>query len=229
MKKENQNPELKLIQFLQEAKGNVLDIFYDAYEQFMKGSESPQSFLPVIFEFTEKIGSHDEESIKVSTTIQNEVEEHLSDIKNIAIRIAKENYAPDVFYANLWNDVFISSSFSQSSEQCAVLLRMLNEDVPILPYYQALDLYCMEESEFKAALERVKQRVLESTHMLNRHFEQKTETISQLCRISKDLSQEDTYVYWATMINLIEKNNYRAGYTRAISEIKKKLSTEENE
>jgi len=223
MKKENQNIDCKLIQFLQESQENVLDVFYDIYEQFLKDSESPQSLLPVIFEFTEIIGSRKEKSKKVSEVVQNKVKQHLSDIKDIAGRIAKENPPSDVFYANLWKEIFASFSFLQSSEYCAVLLRMLNEDVPVLPYYQAFDLYCMEDSEFKAALERVKSRVVESTHMLNRHFEQKTETISQLCRIANGLSQEDTYVYWATMISMIEKSSYKVGYARAFSEIKKKL------
>lgn len=226
MKKEIENTERKLVQFLQDAKGNVLDIFYDVYEQFLKDSKSPQSLLPIIFEFPGRIGSDDEKNVKVSDAAQDEVKEHLSEIEDIATKIAEENQAPDIFYANLWKDIFVSSSFSQSSEQCAVLLRILNEAVLLLPYYQAFDLCHMEDSKFKASLERIGLRIVESTHMLNRHFEQKTETASQLCRIAKDLSQEDTYVYWAAMIGLIEKSSYRAGYSRAISEIKKKLDTD---
>lgn len=226
MKKENERTEHKLVRFLKEAKGNVLDVFFDVYEQFLKDSTSPQSLLPVIFEYTERIGSREEKSVKVSDAIQDEVRQHLSEVKDIATRIANENQTHDVFYANLWNAIFVSSPFSKSNEHCAVLLRILNEDVLVLPYFQAFDLCCMEESEFKASLERVRLRIVESTHMLNRHFEQKTETISQLCRIAKDLSQEDTYVYWATMISLIEKSSYRAGYSRAFYEIKKKLDTD---
>lgn len=224
MNKENKTAECELVQFLQEAKGNVLDVFYDVYEQFLKGSQAPQSLLPVIFEFTEEIGTDEDESLKVSDTSQEEVEERLWEIKDIVLKIAKENQAPDVFYTNLWNDIFASSVSSQNSEQCAVLLRMLNEDVPVLPYYQAFDLCRIEDGDFKASLQRVRSRIVESTHMLNRHFEQKTETISQLCRIANGLSKEDTYVYWATMISVIEKSSYRAGHARAISDIKKRLS-----
>lgn len=223
MNAENKNAECELVQFLQEAKGNILDIFYDVYERFLKDSQSPQSLLPIIFEFAERIGTDEDESLKVSDTIQEEVEEQLWEIKDIALKIAKENHAPAVFYANLWKDIFASSASSQNSEQCAVLLRILNEDVPVLPYYQASDLCRMEDSDFKAALQRVKSRIVESTHMLNRHFDQKTETVSQLCRIANGLSQEDTYVYWATMISVIEKSSYKAGHARAISDIKKRL------
>lgn len=229
MRKENESPGRKLVELLQESEGSTLDVFYAVYEQFLKDSASPQTLLPIIFEFTERIGSDEEKSVKVSDVIQDEVEQHLSEVRDIAIEIAKRNQAPDVFYANLWNDIFVSSSFSQSSGHCAVLLKLLNEDVSILPYYQAFDICRMEDNEFKASLERVKLRIVESTHMLNRHFEQKTETASQLCRIAKDLSQEDTYVYWAAMINLIEKSSYRAGYSRAISQIKKKLDTDVEE
>lgn len=226
MKKENEILEDKLVKFLQDAKGNTLDIFYDVYEQFLKDSKSPQLLLPVIFEFVGRIGSHEENCVKVSEIVQDAVAQHLSEIKDITTKIAKENQAPDVFYSNLWKDIFVSSSFSQSSEQCAVLLRMLYNDIPLLPYYQAFDLCQMEESEFKVSLERIRSRIIESTHMLNRHFNQKTETVSQLCRIAKDLSQEDTYVYWATMISLIEKSSHRAGYSRAVSEIKRKLDSD---
>ena len=225
MSKENKNTERELIQFLNDAKDNVLDVFYDVYERFLKDSPSPQTLLPIIFEFQEEIGSQEEKSIKVLNVVQDEVVEHLSEIKEIAAKLAKENQAPDIFYANLWKEIFVSSSLAESNEKCAVLLKLLNEDVLVLPYYQAFDLCSMEADEFKAAVERVKSRVVESTHMLNRHFEKKTETVSQLCRIAKDLSQEDTYVYWAMMISLIEKSSLRAGYSRAVSDIKKKLDT----
>lgn len=224
MNTENKNAERELVQFLQEAKGNVLDIFYDVYERLLKDSQSPQSLLPIIFEFAGRIGTDEDESLKVSDTSQEEVEERLWEIKDIVLKIAQENQAPAVFYTNLWNDIFASSVSSQNSEQCAVLLRMLNEDVPVLPYYQAFDLCRIEDSDFKASLQRVRSRIVESTHMLNRHFEQKTETVSQLCRIANGLSKEDTYVYWATMISVIEKSSYRAGHARAISDIKKRLS-----
>ena len=224
MNTENKNAERELVQFLQEAKGNVLDIFYDVYEQFLKDSQSPQSLLPIIFEFAGGIGTDEDESLKVSDTSQEEVEERLWEIKDIVLKIAKENQAPAVFYTNLWNNIFASSVSLQNSEQCAVLLRMLNEDVPVLPYYQAFDLCRIEDSDFKASLQRVRSRIVESTHMLNRHFEQKTETVSQLCRIANGLSKEDTYVYWATMISVIEKSSYRAGHARAISDIKKRLN-----
>ena len=226
MKKGNESLESKLAQFLHKAEGNVLDVFYDVYEQFLKDSESPQSLLPIIFEFTERIGASEEQSVKVSEYVQTEIEQRLSEVKDVATRIAKENQTLDIFYASLWNDIFASKSFAKSSEEFAVLLRMLNEEVIVLPYYQAINLCHMDESQFQESLERVRLRIVESTHMLNRHFEHKTETISQLCRVAEGLSQDDTYVYWAAMISLIEKSSYRAGYARAVSDIKKKLDTD---
>ncbi len=224
MNKEKQNIEQELVQFLQEARGNILDIFYDVYEQFFKSNKSPQCLLHIIFEFAEEIGTDVEESTKVSDEIQEAVENQLLEIKGIVLKIAEENPSPDIFYANLWNELFASSSVSQNNEHCAVLLKMLNEDVPILPYYQASNLCHMEDSDFKASLQKIRSQIVESTHMLNRHFDQKTETVSQLCRIANGLPQEDMYVYWATIISVIEKSSYRAGHARAISDIKKRLS-----
>ena len=226
MNREKLNAECQLAQFLQEAKGNTLDVLYDVYELFLKDSKAPQSLLPIIFEFAEKIGSDEVESEKVLDIVREEIEEHLLEISDTAAKLAKENQTPDIFYTNLWESIFISSPLAQSSEQCAVLLRLLNENVRVLPYFQAVDLRRMEDSEFKVSLEKIRMQIVESTHMLNRHFEQKTETVSQLYRIAKGLSQEDTYVYWATMISLIERSSYRAGYSRAVSEIKKKLNAD---
>ena len=226
MKAVNQTEENRLIAFLREAKGNNVDIFYDIYNGFLKDSSSPQTLLPVIFEYEGTIGADDIESIKVTAEIQADVEVRLHEVKNIVRQIAGNNDAPDVFYSKLWNEIFVLSMLPHGSEQCAVMLKLLNEDIALLPYYQATDLCSMEDDEYKNAVERIRPQIIESIHMLNRRFEQKTERASQLFRIANALPREDAYVYWAAIIDVMEKNSHRVGYSQAMADIKKKIESE---
>ncbi len=223
MKNENKTPEYELVLFLQGEKENIFDVFYTAYVRFLKQSQCPQNLLRVIFELSGDIGSGETASEKVPEAVQNEIEQQLPEVKKIVTDLAKENKDTDAFYSALWEKFFISSPFAQSDEQCAVLLKLLSEDVLLLPYYHAIDLCTLEKEEFKALIEKMKPRIIESTHMLNRHFAQKTETTSQLCRIARDLPPVDTCVYWAAILSMIERSSYKAGYTRAMSTIQKTI------
>lgn len=50
--------------------------------------------------------------------------------------------------------------------------------------------------------------------MFNRHFPQKTQESSQICRLAQSLSFEDACVYWAAIINIIRKSAFTSGYTQ---------------
>lgn len=101
--------------------------------------------------------------------------------------------------------------------------------VPTLPYYQAIDLLQMENDDFSHRVTQLQPRIKEAIHMLNRHFTQRTEETSQICRLSENLSKEDNYVYWATLIEIIQKNAFRAGYIRGRSENQGATADEERE
>lgn len=221
----NKTVESRLVEFIHKAEGHAIDIFYDIYIEFLKDVTTPQTLLPVIFEYEGKIGTEDVECTKVPPEILEEVEAKLPELKNIVRQIARCNDAPDVFYSKLWNEIFVSSTLPHGNEQHAVILKLLNEKVPLLPYYQAINLCCMEDEEYKKAVDRIRPQIIETIHMLNRHFEQKTERASQMCRIVNVLSQEDACVYWAAIINLVEKTGYRVGYSQAMADIKKKIES----
>lgn len=226
---ENKTIENRLVTFLREASGNAVDIFYDIYNEFLKESSAPHTLLPIIFEFESTIGTDDVECAKVLPEIRENVEAQLLAVKDIVRKLAGNNDTPDVFYSKLWNEIFVSSALPHGSEQHAVLLKMLNEDVALLPYYQAIDLHSMGNEEYKKVVEKIRPQILEVIHMLNRNFEQKTERTSQMFRIASILSQEDAYVYWAAIIDILEKTSYRVGYSRAVSDIKKRIESEETE
>jgi hypothetical protein len=229
MMNENKTIESRIITFLREASGNAVDIFYDVYNEFLKESSAPHALLPIIFEFEGAIGTDDVECTKVLPEIRETVKAQLLEVKDIVKKLAGNNDTPDVFYSKLWNEIFVSSALPHGSEQHAVILKMLNEDIALLPYYQAINLHSMENEEYKKVVDKIRPQILEAIHMLNRNFEQKTERTSQMFRIANTLSQEDAYVYWAAIIDMMEKNGYRVGYSRAVSDIKKRIESEETE
>ena len=226
MKAGNKIADNRLVEFLREAKGNAIDVFYDVYNEFLKDSSEPQTLLPVIFEFEGTIGADDVECTKVTPEIRTEVEAQLLEVKKTVKNLVASNDAPDAFYFKLWNEIFVSSTMWHRCDQYAVILNMLNERITLLPYYQAIDLYSMGNDEYKRVVERIRPQIIETLHMLNRHFEQKTERASQMCRIANTLSPEDAYVYWAAIIDVMEKNSRRAGHLQAMADIKKKIESE---
>ena len=209
----------RLLKIIQEAKGNSLDIYYVIYEEFLRNDETPSVLLPLIFEFSGTIGANDSASEKIPQQVEQEIIQKYEDylIKTVNL-LTSSNDQKDTFYEKLWNTVFCSPTSPQKTDECAVILKILNEDVPTLPYYQAIDLFHMENDDFLHRVTQLQPQIKEAVHMLNRHFTQRTEEISQICRLSKDLSKEDNYVYWATLIAIIQKNALRAGYIRGRTE-----------
>ena len=90
-----------------------------------------------------------------------------------------------------------------------MVLKIINEDCVLLPYYQAIDLISMDNDEFKKNLTSLEPAITEAIHMLNRHFLQKTEEASQLLRISQYLSEEKKCVYWSIILKLIKEATFR--------------------
>lgn len=230
MKSYSTEKQDRLLKIMQEAKGNSLDIYYVIYEEFLHNNETPSVLLPLIFEFSGAIGTNDGASEKVSQQVEQGIIQQYKDylIKTVNL-LAKFNDSKDTFYEKLWSTVFCSPTSPQKTDERAVILKMLNEDVPTLPYYQAIDLLQMENDDFSHRVTQLQPRIKEAIHMLNRHFTQRTEETSQICRLSENLSKEDNYVYWATLIEIIQKNAFRAGYIRGRSENQGATADEERE
>ena len=47
--------EKRLLQIMQDAKGNSLDVYFVIYEEYLLCSENPETFLRMILEFPDKI------------------------------------------------------------------------------------------------------------------------------------------------------------------------------
>lgn len=202
----------KLLKIIKEAQGNSLDIYYVLYEEHLKDNDNPSELLRLIMEFPNEIGKNDGASEKVSPQIEDEaIRQYGSYLFDTVKLLIKSNDTVEEFYKKLWDTVFLSPTSPKDSEQCAVILKLLSEEIPTLPYYQAVDEIFMENDEFSKRIYALTPRLQEAVHMLNRHFSQKTVESSQLLRLSKDLSKEDACVYWALLIKMIKKSAYDAG------------------
>lgn len=227
----NNNTELqdRLLKVMTEATGNSLDIYYVIYQEFLLPSERPSILLKTIFEYPDTIGKDDSPSEKVSPQVESETIRQYQEWLNNTVSLLIESNAPaDVFYENLWNSVFCSPTAPKSVEQSAVILKILNEDVPTLPYYQAVNLIPMTNNEFAERLKKLNPRIREAVHMFNRHFAQRTEEVSQIYRLSQDLSPEDACVYWAIIINILQNGAFQAGLARQKSTPSAPDSSEES-
>lgn len=208
----NLEKQEKLLNIIKEAQGNSLDIYYVLFQEYLKDDENPSELLRLIMEFPNEIGEDDGASEKISQQVENEViQQYKSYLFDTVKLLMKSNDTAKEFYEKLWYTVFSSPTSPKDSEQCAVILKFLSEEIPMLPYYQAVDEILMENDEFSKRVRNLSPRIQEAMHMLNRHFPQKTVESSQILRLSENLSKEDACVYWALVMNIIKKSAYYAG------------------
>lgn len=206
----------KLLEIMKEAKGNSLDIYYTLFEEFLKDDDEPWTLLRSIMEFPGRIGNDDGASEKIPQQVENEVVQEYKDYLFKTVKLLVEpNDTVEEFYEKLWHTVFFSPTFPESAEKRAVILKLLTEDIPILPYYQAAGEIFMDNDAFSEHVLKLAPRIQEAIHMLNRHFPQKTAESSQIIRIGEGLSKEDACVYWALVINMIRRSAYHTGMNSA--------------
>lgn len=219
MKMQKNDAREKLLKMLQTATGNDLDVYHAIYADYLRDSDDPAELFQLFLEYREKIGVDDGASKQISFQIkedtENKYQEHLLETVKLLI---EHNDTKEVFYKNLWEAVFNSPTYPKDSEACAVILKMLNERVPLLPYYQVVGLIEMDDDEYAARIKKLKPQILEAIHMLNRHFNQKTEESSQILRLSQNLEIEDQSVFWAAMINVFQQSSFAMGYEKAKEE-----------
>lgn len=208
---------------LKEASGNSLDVYGTLYEECLKDEAHAPEFLRAILESLESVGTDDGESASISRETEKELKElYQSYLRKQVSDLTKRNDPTEVFYRQLWTSVLKSPAGPKTKEQGAVCLKILNEEIPLLPYYQATGLLRMSDADFSACVQKISPSIQETIHMLNRYFSQKTEKTSQIYRIMQSLSKEESIVYLALLLNLLQENYTRAGYEKARREREEK-------
>lgn len=202
----------RLQQVMQGAKGNSLDIYCVIYKEYFLDNENPGVLFRTLLEFPDKIGVNDGISENISSEEESAtIQQYRTWLMDSIALLMKPNDPEELFYENLWQLVFCSPTSPKDVTQCAILLKFLNEEVPVLPYYQATQLLQMGDDEFSTRKEKLQSRIREAVHMLNRHFQQRTQEASQLYRLGADLESEDAIVYWSTIICIVQGSAFRAG------------------
>lgn len=211
----NCNPQKRLSDMMAKKSGNSIDIYYTIYQEFFLHAENPSDLLKQVIEFPGNVGDDSLAPQKISQqTVSETIKQYQSFLTSSVDLLIKQNLPLDSFYENLWKVVFCSPTSPKDVESCAIILKSLKSN-PALPYFQAIDLLEMDNKEFTSRLEKLRPHITEAIHMFNRHFPQKTQESSQICRLAQSLSFEDACVYWAAIINIIRKSAFTSGYTQS--------------
>lgn len=203
----------KVGEILENARGNPLDIYATLYREYLSDSKNPSAVLQQILQFyAHPVGSEDDDSPEVMSSEQERriKRNYYMLIREIVRVLAMENLPVEEFYEKLYAQIFSSNLFPNSEDVKIVFLKLLGEELPLLPYFQASDLLPMTNEDYQAAAERVDGQVTQALHMLNRNFDSRTEEASQLYRIATEiLNKEDQTVYWAMVVSILKENRRR--------------------
>lgn len=198
----------KVDEILENARGNPLDIYAVLYREYLLSSEKPSAVLQHILQFcAHPVGSEDDDSPELMSNEQEwKIKRNYYRLaREIVWVLARENLPVEEFYEKLYVQIFSSELFPDDESIKIVLLKLLAEELSILPYFQASNLLPMTNENYQAALERVNGQVIQALHMLNRNFDSRTEEASQLCRLAAELpDKEDQTVYWAVLVSILK-------------------------
>ncbi len=199
----------KIDEILENAKGNPLDIYATLYQEYLLGSEKPSAVLQQILQFcAHPVGSEDDDSPEIMSNEQEWAikRNYYTLAREIVRMLAKNNLSVEKFYEKLYIQIFASELFPDNAHVKIVLLKLLAEELPILPYFQASELLSMTNEDYQDAVNRVDAQVTQALHMLNRNFDSRTEEASQLCRIADEiLNKEDQVVYWSMLVSILKE------------------------
>lgn len=205
-----QNGMEKAAQICRNASGNKYDIYYALYKDCLLEQEQPEGVLGGMLievqscEFEEK-----GEGTYINTAVVKNVRKRYFDLLKAYVRmIAHENYEEDEFYKKLYWGVFESGIFPAKEKEKAVLLYLLAEEIPEIPYFYATNLLQMSNEEYKEAVQRIKPQIDRAIDVLNRHFATRTEEASQIYEIMSQMdAREDRIVFLSMYTTVIRKNS----------------------
>ena len=196
----------KVDAILQNAQGHVLDISLTLYSECIAPSKEPETVLQRILQYGAQVGTADAPPEYVSEKTVNRVGSiYYNLLHEMVCALMRENPPVDVFYKGLYEQVFASRWFPVEDEERAVLLGLLIEKIPELPYFQADGLLKRTNEEYQESLEHVWSQVIQAVHMINRRFDTRTEEASQLVRIAAEIKDEtDRVVYWSALLGALK-------------------------
>jgi len=196
----------KVDAILRNAQGHALDISLTLYSEYIAPSKEPETVLQCILQYGAQVGTADAPPERVSDETINRVGRiYYNLLHEMVCALMRENLSVELFYKNLYEQVFASRWFPVKDEERAVLLWILIEKIPELPYFQADGLLKQTNEEYQESFERVWPQVMQAVHMINRRFDTRTEEASQLVRIAGEIKDEtDRVVYWSALLGALK-------------------------
>lgn len=197
--------ESDILRILDEAQGNRTDVYLTLFQEYVKASDAPWQIVKLIIENGNQVGTDDNLPSQISHDKYQETIQLYQNLLHETVRvIAQKNMSEDDFYICLYQSIFSSELFPKEDEQCAVLLEILSEKIPELPYVQMQNLLEMSDETFKKTTDELNPQLRKAIYVLNRHLRSKTEETSQLWEIANTLGDRDhQIVYWAMIISII--------------------------
>lgn len=193
----------------QNASGNIYDIYYALYKDFLAKSDTPVSVLQHLLTEVQRYDFEDDQNCKyiTLTDIEETKELYFPLLKAYIHSLMLNNLTEEEFYQKLYNTVFQSEIFPQDEKKQAILLCFLSEKIPGIPYFQAMNLLKMTSDEYKEAIQHLKPQIEKAIDILNRSFKSRTEEASQIYEIMSSLkTRSDKIVFLAVYTNIIQNN-----------------------
>lgn len=198
-----------LLDTLDKATGNSMDVFYKLYMDYFENKEDPGESLRIILEYPKVIGDKED---RHPQTIPRQSERRITlmfeeIISGTANRIAVMNLTKEAFYTKLYHTIFCSDSglYPQSREEKAVALKILSEKVLDVPYYQITETCPISREEFTGLMNTLRPDMQEAVCMLRRQFPTVHERTAQILRISDRITdQKARIVFWGFVMSQLE-------------------------
>lgn len=207
---ENTNIQNNINETLLNARGNIIDVYYTLYADYIDGQQEPSKALEIILQSIVDVSAKfDDSPTKVAIETVGIVQRRFRVLLNETARaIMRLDLPVSEFYEKLYNSVFNSDIFGQNLEERAILLYMLRENNPLFPYFPSKDPYKMNNERFKDVQSKIYPYIVKALHILKRGYETKTEETSQLMVIADEINEyEEKVVFWSVVIELIKKNS----------------------
>lgn len=204
-----QTAQKKAENIMKTAQGNTLDVYYTLYCECIRPSEKPWEVLEFILQSGFQTGTDDAPASIIKEGNRDKIRQSYYKLLREIVRVQMNNDIPvEEFYKNIYEQVFNSTLFPKEDAERAVLLWLLAERIPEIPYYQAIDPLKLTNEEYREAIMRVFQELQQAAHMLNRSFGSRTEETSQLVRIADGIEDKtDQIVYWSAVISMLGRGN----------------------
>lgn len=199
----------KINTICENATGNIYDIYFTLYKECILNQDNPNIILQKLFIEVQNREFNDEgDGIFINEKDVEEVIDLYFALLKVYVRtLVRENLEETEFYKRIYEVIFESNIFPQDEKTKAILLYLLSEKIPGIPYFQAVNLLEMTGEEYKRAVQRLRPQIEKAMDVMNRGFESRTEEASQIYEIILDIeNREDKIVFLSVFINIVERN-----------------------